>query len=169
MSLVDYTDEQLVRVIKEHWIDMDDLIDAGICPICFNERNGNVLVGDRLLYEDEDFTCFLVDKPRAEGHTLISTKKHYNSMMEMDSEVCQKVFLLAQKVMASIKEAYDAETVYLCCMSDEKHSHFQIQLIPGYKYEKAGTYNFTKPRNMLFEENRDEEKIKQLHLLIHNN
>ena len=168
MSLINYTDEQLVRVIKEHWIDMDDLIDAGICPICFNERNGNVLVGDRLLYEDEDFTCFLVDKPRADGHTLISTKKHYNNMMEMDPEICQKVFLLAQRVMTSLIDTYNAETVYLCCMSDEKHSHFQIQLIPAYKHEKVGTYNFTKPRNNCFDEKEEEDKIKQIKLSLYN-
>lgn len=163
MSLINYTDEQLVRLVKERWITTDDLVNAGICPICFNEKHGNVLVGDRLLYEDEDFTCFLVDKPRADGHVIVSTKKHYNDMLEIDSFICQNIFLFAQKVMKSLKEIYDAENIYMCCMSDEKHSHFQIQLIPVYSYDKVGTYNFTKPRKEYFE---DKEILKKIKLLI---
>lgn len=165
MSLINYTDKQLVRLIKEHWITADDLVDAGICPICFNEKYDNVLMGDRLLYEDEDFICFLVDKPQTEGHAIVTAKKHYNNMLEIDSSVCQSIFLLAQKVMKSLIETYNAENIYMCCISNEKHPHFQIQLIPIYSYDKVSDYNFTKPRRDYFE---DEESLKKLKLLLNN-
>ena len=79
-----------------------DVVDSGICPTCFDKRNDHILYGenkDKMLYEDDKFECFLVGNPRAEGHTAISTKKHFKDMMEIDDETCKDIFLLAKKVM----------------------------------------------------------------------
>ncbi len=112
-----------------------------------------------MLYEDEDFECFFVGNPRADGHVAISTKKHFKDMMEIDDEICTKIFVLAKKVMNLIKDTYGAESVYLCTMCDGPMNHFHIQLIPRYDFEKRGSINFTKPR---FEYVEDKEKIKSL-------
>ena len=37
-------------------------------------------------------------------------------------------FLLAKKVMNILKEVYNAKSVCLCTMSNEKINHFNIQL-----------------------------------------
>jgi len=126
-----------------------DLTDSGICPTCFNNENDYVLYGNnesKMLYEDDLFECFLVGNPRANGHTAISTKKHFKDMMEVDDETCEKIFILAKKVMNILKEVYNAESIYLCTMCDGPMNHFHLQLIPRYIYEKRGSKNFVKPR-----------------------
>ena len=154
--------EEIIELIKAGKVVAGDLTDSGICPTCFDRENNHVLYGDntdKIIYEDDRFECFLVGNPRADGHTAISTKKHYKDMMEIDDEVCEKIFKLSKKVMNILKEVYKAESVYLCTMCDGPMNHFHVQLIPRYSLEKRGSKNFVKPR---FEYKEDIEKIKEL-------
>lgn len=161
-NLKEMDKEEIIRLIKENKISAADLTDSGICPTCFNNENDGVLYGDntnKIIYEDDKFECFLVGNPRAEGHVAISTKKHFKNMMEIDNETCEKIFILAKKIMVTLRETYNAESVYLCTMCDGPMNHFHIQLIPRYSFEKRGSKNFVKPR---FEYKEDKEKILQL-------
>ena len=154
--------KELRELVLSHQIVAGDLTDMGICPTCFDRENDHILYGnndDKIIYEDEDFECFLVGNPRADGHTAISTKAHYKDMMEIDDDTCIKIFLLAKKAMNVIKEVYNAESVYLCTMCDGPMNHFHIQLIPRYSFEKRGSKNFVKPR---FEYVEDKEKVLKL-------
>ena len=154
--------EEIIELIKAGKVVAGDLTDSGICPTCFDRENNHVLYGDntdKIIYEDDRFECFLVGNPRADGHTAISTKKHYKDMMEIDDEVCEKIFKLSKKVMNILKEVYKAESVYLCTMCDGPMNHFHVQLIPRYSFEKRGSKNFVKPR---FEYKEDIEKINEL-------
>ena len=167
-NLKQYDKEKIIEMISNKEIGAADLTDSGICPTCFNRENNEVLYGDNsamILYEDEDFECFLVGNPRANGHTAISTKKHYKDMMEIDDEICQKIFVLAKKVMVNIREVYKAESVYLCTMCDGPMNHFHVQLIPRYDFEKRGSKNFVKER---FDYIEDKEKIEKLRELLAN-
>ena len=142
------------------------LVDKGICPTCYDKNHNNCLYGnneDKMLYENELFECFLVGNPRAIGHTVISSKKHYKDMMEIPDELCTEVFLFAKKAMNIIKEVYNAESVYLCTMCDGPMNHFHIQLIPRYSYEKRGSKNFVKERKEYI---RDDKKIEKLRNLL---
>lgn len=142
------------------------LTDLGICPTCYDKDNNNCLYGDisdRLLFENDDFECFLVSNPRANGHTIISTKKHYKDMMEVPDELCGKIFIFAKKMMNILKEVYCSESVYLCTMCDGPMNHFHIQLIPRYSYEKRGSKNFIKPRKDYI---KDREKINKIRIFL---
>ena len=77
-------------------------------------------------------------------------------MTELPDTLCEKVYTFAKKVMIILKEAYQAESIYLCTMCDGPMNHFHIQLIPRYKEEKRGSKNFIKPRKEYIE---DKEKI----------
>ena len=162
INLKELTNEEIKDLLIAKKIKAADLTDAGICPTCFNRENDFVVFGDdseKMIYEDNDFECFLVGNPRANGHVAISTKVHYKDMMAIDDELCAKIFILAKKVMNTLKETYNSESVYLCTMCDGPMNHFHIQLIPRYSYEKRGSKNFVKPR---FEYKEDIEKIKKL-------
>lgn len=166
MNLKDLSNEEIVKLVKEKEIDVADVVDAGICPTCFDKENNHVLYGDntdKMLYEDDDFECFLVGNPRSNGHTAISTKKHFKDMMEIDDETCKKIFVLAKKVMNVLKKVYGSESVYLCTMCDGPMNHFHVQLIPRYKNEKRGSKNFVKPR---FEYVEDKEKIEAIRNML---
>jgi len=146
-----------------------ELTDKGICPTCYNKEHNNCLYGDitdKMLYENELFECFLVGNPRAEGHTTISSKKHYKDMMEIPDELCREVYVFAKKVMNILKEVYSSESVYLCTMCDGPMNHFHIQLIPRYGYEKRGSKNFVKERKDYIE---DKDKIQKIRELLKEN
>ena len=153
---------EIINLIKDKKIAPADMIDSGICPTCFDKENGNVLYGnnaDKVIFEDDKFLCFLAVNPRANGHTIISTKKHYKDMLETDDETCREIFLLAKRVMNVLKKVYNSESVYLCTMCDGPMNHFHVQLIPRYSFEKRGSKNFVKPR---LEYAEDKEKIELL-------
>lgn len=157
-----YSDEEIVELIKNKAVSAADLTDSGICPTCFDKKYDHVLYGDnkeKMLYEDDDLECFLVGNPRAPGHVAISTKKHYKDMMEIDDEICEKIFIFSKDVMCFLKEVYGSESVYLCTMCDGPMNHFHVQLIPRYSFEKRGSKNFVKPRQDYVH---DEEKINLL-------
>ena len=162
MNLKDLSIEEIKDLILKGKVKAKELTDNGICPTCFDKDNNGILYGskdDKMIYEDNFFECFLVGNPRSEGHTIISTKTHYKDMLEIDDVLCQKIFVLAKKVMIAIKEVYSAESVYLCTMCDGPMNHFHVQLIPRYAFEERGSKNFVKPRtSYIF----DEEKINML-------
>ena len=167
-NLKELENDKLVELIKNGEVGVADVVDSGICPTCFDKENNHILYGDnssKMIYEDELFECFLVGNPRAEGHTAISTKKHYKDMMEVDEETCKKIFALSRKVMILLKEVYGSESVYLCTMCDGPMNHFHIQLIPRYDFEKRGSKNFVKPR---FEYKEDTEKLDVLRARLKN-
>lgn len=148
-NLKSFSDEEIILMIKEGRVTNRELTDSGICPTCFDKEHGGVLFGDNsetMIYEDDVIDCFLVGNPRSVGHVAISTKKHYKDMMDIDDEVCTKVFNFAKKAMCTIREVYGCESVYLCTMCDGPMNHFHVQLIPRYDYEKRGSKNFVKPR-----------------------
>lgn len=165
-NLKEYSNEEIVKLIKEGKVTMADLTDSGICPTCFDKDNDYVLFGnneDKMIYENDDFECFLIGNPRANGHAAISTKKHFKDMMEIDDKTCEEIFLLAKKLMIIIKKVYNSESVYLCTMCDGPMNHFHLQLIPRYSNEKRGSKNFVKPR---FEYQEDQEKLVKLRKLM---
>lgn len=138
------------------------LVDAGICPTCYDREHGNYLYGncaDKLLYENDLFECMLVGNPRAPGHTAIISKAHYKDMMEIPDDLCREVYVFAKKAMNALKAVYGAESVYLCTMCDGPMNHFHVQLIPRYACEKRGSRNFVKERQMY---QHDSEKIQQI-------
>ena len=154
--------EELINLIKNGKVSIADIVDSGICPTCFDKENNYILYGDKkdkMLYENELFECFLTGNPRAQGHTIISSKKHYKDMLELDDKTCKEIFVFAKKVMIVLKEVYKAESIYLCTMCDGPMNHFHIQLIPRYDFEKRGSKNFVKPR---FEYKEDRKKLIEL-------
>ena len=161
-NLKNLKNQEIINLIKNKKVTAADMIDSGICPTCFDRENLNVLYGnneDKVIFEDDKFLCFLAGNPRAEGHTIINTKKHYKDMLEIDDETCMGIFLLARRVMNVLKEVYNSESVYLCTMCDGLMNHFHVQLIPRYSFEKRGSTNFVKPR---FEYTEDKEKMELL-------
>ena len=164
-NLKDYSDEEIVKMIKEGTVTNADLTDSGICPTCFDREHGNVLYGDnseKILYEDEDIECFLVGNPRADGHAVVAPKAHYKDLMECPPNLYLKIMLKAQTLAIVIRQVYQTESVYLCTMWDGPMNHFHVQLIPRYDFEKRGSKNFVKPRKEYIEDIEKRDEIRKL-------
>ena len=142
-----------------------DLIDRGICPTCYDKENNNILYGDKsdkMVFENDDFECFLCGNPRSDGHIIISSKEHYRYMMEIPDELCKDIFLFSKTLMKIMMEVYKCECVYLCTMCDGPMNHFHLQLIPRYAYEERGSKNFVKERKKYIEDNEKLELLRKL-------
>ena len=165
-DLKKYDEEEIKKLIVNNEVSIVDIVDSGICPTCFDKNNNHILYGDntdKMIYENNLLECFLVGNPRADGHTVISTKRHFKDMMEIDDETCKEIFLISKKLMKIIKKVYNAESVYLCTMCDGPMNHFHVQLIPRYNFEKRGSNNFVKPR---FKYKEDKKILNQLRVLM---
>lgn len=126
-----------------------ELVDLGICPTCLDRETNGGLYGDnreKLVYQDKDIECLFVENPRADGHMIISTMKHYHDLSEAPDDVNEKIIRFSKALMQIIKNTFQCERVYLCTMCDGLNNHYHIQLIPRYEFEKRGSSNFVKPR-----------------------
>lgn len=141
-----------------------ELTDRGICPTCYNRENNNCVFGDnsdKIIFKNNDFECFLCDNPRAKGHTIISSAKHYKDMMEAPEDLTLQMLRFARLAMIAIKDIYDCKSVYLCTMCDGPMNHFHLQLIPRYDNEERGSKNFVKPRIPYIEDMAKLNKLKE--------
>lgn len=139
-----------------------ELTDIGICPTCLNRETNGGVFGDESnlkLYTDSDIDCLFVPNPRAPGHMMISTMKHYHDMSEAPDRINAKIIRFSKQFMKIIKDVYKCERVYLCTMCDGLNNHYHVQLIPRYSYEERGSKNFVKPRQKYVY---DEEKITEI-------
>lgn len=142
-----------------------ELTDMGICPTCYDREHNNCVFGDnsdKILFENDLFECFLCGNPRAAGHTIISSQKHYKDMMEAPEDLCKKMVAFARKAMIAIKQVYGCESVYLCTMSDGPMNHFHLQLIPRYSFEERGSKNFVKERKEYVADCKKVEKLREI-------
>ena len=142
-----------------------ELTDMGVCPTCLNRKYNGAIFGDDSnlkLYEDEDIECLFVANPRAVGHMMISTQKHYHDMSEAPDSINEKIIRFAKQFMIIIKQVYKCERVYLCTMSDGPMNHYHVQLIPRYKDEERGSQNFVKPRKSYVYDEKTFCKVKKL-------
>ena len=141
------------------------LVDMGICPTCFNRETNGALYGDESnlkIYEDQDIDCMFVPNPRAVGHMMIATMKHYHDLSEAPDCINEKIIRFAKQFMIIIKEVYDCERVYICTMCDGPNNHYHIQLIPRYSNEERGSKNFVKPRQEYIYDSSKVEKVQTL-------
>lgn len=155
-------ENEVLEKVKTKEYHAKELTDLGICPTCFDRKHEHILYGDnkdRLLFENDDYECFLDSHPKSIGHTIIVSKIHYKDMMEIPDDLCEKIFVFARKMMNVLKKVYGCESVYLCTMCDGLMNHFHIQLIPRYCNEKRGSCNFVKERQDYVH---DEKKIKEI-------
>ena len=82
-----------------------ELTDLNICPTCFDRATNRSVFGDdknQKFFEDEDIECLLVSNPRADGHTIITTKQHYHDLTECPDKLVSKIFYYAKNLMKII-------------------------------------------------------------------
>ena len=141
-----------------------DLTDSNICPTCFDRQTNFSVFGDctkDTIFEDKDIVCTLTHNPRAKGHLIISTQKHYHDIAECPDRLNKKIIIFSSFFCRAIKEVYGCERVYLCTMSDGPMNHYHMQLIPRYKDEERGSKNFVKPRQQYVFEKEKIDALKE--------
>ena len=103
-----------------------------------------------VVYEDDTILSFLDISPLSVGHTLIITKEHYESLLDIPSNLGSKLFSVAQKISRAQKESLGAQGVNWLQnngkAAGQEIFHFHIHLIPRSIDDGMG-WNHTSPKS----------------------
>ena len=86
-------------------------------------------------YEDDLVKCIMDANPNKPGHMLILTKKHFESVMEIDDETMLRVHSIAQKFSKKMMEVYEGcDGVALINNYGKPQivKHYHLHLVPTY-------------------------------------
>lgn len=113
--------------------------DCIFCKIANNEIKSNTI------YEDEKVKVFLDLNPSTNGHMLIIPKKHYQNIMDIDSEIIvHSITLIKETLYSLVKEKLHCDGVTISQNNEygQEIKHFHIHVIPRYTNdEDVHTYN----------------------------
>lgn len=100
------------------------------CKFC-----GDGLRTAGVVYEDK--LCYVVPSgyPKAYGHLLVISKKHFKDMASLDRKTLLDCFYTAHRLLPRMKKALKVQGTYVIVDSEgaEEIYHFHIHLIPNYK------------------------------------
>ena len=101
------------------------------CIFC---KLANGVFATNMIYEDEDFAAFLDASPAAKGHTLLVPKKHAANVFELPDEIGAKIFPVAKKVAANLKEKLGCDGVNILqnngTAAGQTVFHLHVHIIP---------------------------------------
>ena len=109
------------------------------------------------LYEDDHFYVMLDRFPKCLGHTLILPKRHAPHIFTLNQEEGERLFPLAQKISAALKEVLDFQGLNLIqnngAVAGQEVNHFHLHLIPRYENDAMSVqYRREDPPENEFEE-----------------
>jgi len=89
------------------------------------------------IYEDDDTVAFMDVMPQAPGHVLVVPKAPSRNLLDADPAALAKTIPVVQKIANAVKEAFDADGVFVCQFNEPAagqtvfHLHFHV--IPRYE------------------------------------
>ncbi|MDM9622261.1 HIT family protein [Rhizobium sp. S96] len=84
------------------------------------------------IYEDEHTVAFMDVMPQAPGHVLVVPKAASRNLLDADPATLAQTIPVVQKVANAIKEAFDADGVFVCQFNEPAagqtvfHLHFHV-------------------------------------------
>ncbi|WP_283194678.1 HIT family protein [Rhizobium sp. AN80A] len=84
------------------------------------------------IYEDEHTLAFMDVMPQAPGHVLVVPKAASRNLLDADPAVLAKTIPVVQTIANAVKEAFDADGVFVCQFNEPAagqtvfHLHFHV-------------------------------------------
>ncbi|PWE55367.1 HIT family protein [Metarhizobium album] len=84
------------------------------------------------VYEDADTVAFMDVMPQAPGHVLVIPKAGSRNILDADPAVLAKTIPVVQKIAVAVKEAFEADGVYVAQFNEPAagqtvfHLHFHV-------------------------------------------
>jgi histidine triad (HIT) family protein len=72
-----------------------------------------------LIYEDDHFLAFLDINPVRQGHTLVISKEHHATMIDMPEPLLGQSFVLSQHIMRAMTSALGCDFIMVAWCSFE--------------------------------------------------
>jgi len=93
----------------------------------------------KVCMETDDILAIMDANPHAPGHVLIIPKKHYTSILDMDSEIIGKVHEAAKTLITKMESVYPNMTglkVIVNYGDEQQVKHYHMHLLPVYENGK---------------------------------
>jgi histidine triad (HIT) family protein len=96
-------------------------------------------IESRKVYDDQNTCAFLDINPRNPGHTLVITKKHYETIFDLPEKEVSNLFNTVKKVAIGVKSGMKADGMSIsqsnepAAGQDVKHIH--VHVIPRFAPE----------------------------------
>jgi histidine triad (HIT) family protein len=130
--------------------------DCTFCRIIRREEPAGIL------YEDEQVTAFLSNRPVNVGHTLVVPKKHYVDIYELPEEEAAYLFKITKRIAQAVKEATGIEAIRIVQNNGRDAgqviNHLHMHIIPMKPQGQFRHENNFRPLELL---EKDAEKIRQ--------
>jgi len=98
-------------------------------------------IPSKKVYEDAETMAFLDINPRNKGHTLVITKKHYETLMDMPEGEAERLFGIVRKVAIAARDAVDAGGINIGQnngkMAGQMIPHVHFHVIPRFETDKV--------------------------------
>ena len=95
------------------------------------------------VYEDDNVLAFLDITAHAKGHTLVIPKKHAETLLDIDDDQLQELFLAVKKVTQKLKEKLSPDGFNGGWnngqVSGQSVPHLHIHILPRYQGDGGGS------------------------------
>jgi len=100
----------------------------------------------QIVYEDDKIIAFLDAGPIFGGHTLVSPKQHYVTLMDLPPKMLEPLFSVAQVICRAVEKGLGAEGSFVAINNKISQSvpHLHVHVIP--RRPKDGMKGFFWPR-----------------------
>jgi histidine triad (HIT) family protein len=113
------------------------------CLFC-KIRDGEIPA--HMVLDETDALGFLDRRPVFPGHVLLIPRVHHETLMDLPHELIEPVFAAAQRMSRAVKDAMDADGVFVAANNVVSQSvpHFHVHVVP--RRRKDGLRGFFWPR-----------------------
>jgi histidine triad (HIT) family protein len=89
------------------------------------------------VYEDDLVFAFMDAGQVNDGHVIVASKKPYETILDIDEETTQRLFLIAKRIAHVVQDVFKAEGVTLLQANKDAGwqsvPHVHVHVLPRYK------------------------------------
>lgn len=89
------------------------------------------------VYEDDLVFAFMDAGQVNDGHVIVASKKPYETILDIDEETTQRLFLVAKRIAHVVKDVFKAEGITLLQANKDAGwqsvPHIHVHVLPRYK------------------------------------
>jgi histidine triad (HIT) family protein len=89
------------------------------------------------VYEDDLVFAFMDAGQVNDGHVLVASKKPYETILDVDEETTQRLFLIAKRIAHVVQDVFKAEGITLLQANKDTGwqsvPHIHVHVLPRYK------------------------------------
>jgi histidine triad (HIT) family protein len=91
------------------------------------------------VYEDDLVFAFMDAGQVNDGHVIVASKKPYETILDIDEETTQRLFLVAKRIAHVVKDVFKAEGITLLQANKDAGwqsvPHIHVHVLPRYKHD----------------------------------